>query len=150
MKAFLTSVFGKEKQDEIADALMGKDIFSNRLVKKNTIYNRTRMSNFGIKLSKLYSQMSTWKLVLITTITAIFFGVISVFFVKNVGDIQFWFGRIWSKIFARLVVVLFKEDQVSIALRNLIEQFIFWIAYIILSIPIFIFTTKKLERLLVT
>ncbi|WAM03934.1 YitT family protein [Mycoplasmopsis cynos] len=43
---------------------------------------------------------------------------------------------------ARLVVVLFKEDQVSIALRNLIEQFIFWIAYIILSIPIFIFTTK--------
>ncbi|WAM10191.1 hypothetical protein ONA24_02845 [Mycoplasmopsis cynos] len=62
MKAFLTSVFGKEKQDEIADALMGKDIFSNRLVKKNTIYNRTRMSNFGIKLSKLYSQMSTLKI----------------------------------------------------------------------------------------
>ncbi|WAM05988.1 hypothetical protein OM999_01995 [Mycoplasmopsis cynos] len=60
-EGFLTSVFGKEKQDEIADALMGKDIFSNRLVKKNTIYNRTRMSNFGIKLSKLYSQMSTFE-----------------------------------------------------------------------------------------
>ncbi|UWV81350.1 hypothetical protein [Mycoplasmopsis cynos] len=91
-EGFLTSVFGKEKQDEIADALMGKDIFSNRLVKKNTIYNRTRMSNFGIKLSKLYSQMSTWKLVLITTITAIFFGVISVFFVKNVSVYNFGLG----------------------------------------------------------
>ncbi|WAM05989.1 hypothetical protein OM999_02000 [Mycoplasmopsis cynos] len=47
---------------------------------------------------------------------------------------------------ARLVVVLFKEDQVSIALRNLIEQFIFWIAYIILSIPIFIFGYKKIGK----
>ncbi|MCU9936505.1 YitT family protein [Mycoplasmopsis cynos] len=146
MKAFLTSVFGKEKQDEIADALMGKDIFSNRLVKKNTIYNRTRMSNFGIKLSKLYSQMSTWKLVLITTITAIFFGVISVFFVKNVGIYNFGLFTAFGQALARLVVVLFKEDQVSIALRNLIEQFIFWIAYIILSIPIFIFGYKKIGK----
>ncbi|WAM08762.1 DUF2179 domain-containing protein [Mycoplasmopsis cynos] len=144
-EGFLTSVFGKEKQDEIADALMGKDIFSNRLVKKNTIYNRTRMSNFGIKLSKLYSQMSTWKLVLITTITAIFFGVISVFFVKNVGIYNFGLAA-FGQALARLVVVLFKEDQVSIALRNLIEQFIFWIAYIILSIPIFIFGYKKIGK----
>ncbi|WAM11279.1 hypothetical protein ONA00_02225 [Mycoplasmopsis cynos] len=34
MKAFLTSVFGKEKQDEIADALMGKDIFQIVLLKR--------------------------------------------------------------------------------------------------------------------
>ncbi|SYV96849.1 Uncharacterised protein, partial [Mycoplasmopsis edwardii] len=50
----------KSKKDEIADALMGKEIFSNSLVKKNTVYNRTKMSNFGIKLSSLYSQMPAW------------------------------------------------------------------------------------------
>nr|WP_117274985.1 DUF2179 domain-containing protein [Mycoplasmopsis edwardii] len=135
----------KSKKDEIADALMGKEIFSNSLVKKNTVYNRTKMSNFGIKLSSLYSQMPAWKLVLITTVTALFFGVISVFFVKNVGIYNFGLAAFGQSI-ARLTVVLFKEGQITPVLRNLIEQFIFWIAYIILSIPIFIFGYKRIGK----
>ncbi|SYV96850.1 Uncharacterised protein, partial [Mycoplasmopsis edwardii] len=57
--------------------------------------------------------------------TALFFGVISVFFVKNVGIYNFGLAAFGQSI-ARLTVVLFKEGQITPVLRNLIEQFIFW------------------------
>ncbi|EIE40399.1 hypothetical protein MCANUF31_00958 [Mycoplasmopsis canis UF31] len=143
--SFLNNSIKTTKNCEIEEAIMGEGVFSHKLVKKNTIYHRTKMSNFGLKLSSLYSQMPAWKLVLITVITAIFFGVISVFFVKNVGIYNFGLAA-FGQALARLVVVLFKEGQIDPILRNLIEQFIFWIAYIILSIPIFIFGYKKIGK----
>ncbi|VEU63161.1 DUF2179 domain-containing protein [Mycoplasmopsis bovirhinis] len=138
--------FKSKKSTEIENAVIGEGIDNHRLIKKNTVYKRTKMSNFGLKLSKLYSHMPVWKLVTITVATAIFFGVISVFFVKNVGIYNFGLAA-FGQALARLVVVLFKEGQVSETVRNLVEQFIFWIAYIILSIPIFIFGYKKIGRM---
>lgn len=119
---------------------------SNHIVKKNTIYKRTKMSNFGLKLSSLYTNMPLYKIVLITIAVAIFFGVISVFLVKNVGIYNFGLAA-FGQSFARLTKVLIKEGSMSSQVRNLIDQFIFWIAYIILSIPIFIFGYKKIGSL---
>ncbi|UWD33926.1 DUF2179 domain-containing protein [Mesomycoplasma molare] len=115
------------------------------LFKKNTVYNRTKMSNFGLKMNIFYKNMSMWKIILIVIFTAIFFGIISVFFVKNVGIYNFGlaaFGQSLSK----LISVLLKEEQVTKTTRNIIEQFIFWIFYIFLSIPIFIFGYKKVGK----
>nr|WP_233262772.1 DUF2179 domain-containing protein [Mycoplasma sp. NEAQ87857] len=117
----------------------------SHIEKKNTVYKRTKMSNFGLKLNSLYSQMSMFKIIRITIISAIFFGIISVFFVKNVGIYNFGLAA-FGQSFARILTTVLKEDQVSIAVRNLIDQFVFWIAYIILSIPIFIFGYKKIGK----
>ncbi|MEA4276312.1 DUF2179 domain-containing protein [Mycoplasma sp. 21DD0573] len=113
--------------------------------KENTLYKRTRMSNFGLKLNYFYQQMPLWKIILITNITAVIFGVIGVFFVKNVGIYNFGlaaFGQAGAKI---LVVSI--AGQVDGTVLNLIDQFVFWVAYVILSIPIFIFGYKKVGKL---
>ncbi|WP_322935808.1 DUF2179 domain-containing protein [Mycoplasmopsis felis] len=136
----------KQLVNDLSQMLVGSDEVKSKLVKKNTIYKRTKIANFGLKLNKLYSNISTWKLILITISTAIFFGVISVFLVKNVGIYNFGLAA-FGQAFSRFLVVLFKEDQISVQLRNLIDQFVFWIAYIILSIPIFVFGYKKIGKM---
>ncbi|MGZ9761933.1 DUF2179 domain-containing protein [Mycoplasma sp. 394] len=131
---------------EIGEILAGTSERKTRLVKKNTIYKRTKMANFGLKLSLLYSQKPFWKLVLITIAAAVFFGVISVFLVKNVGIYNFGlatFGQALSK----LLIVLLPKGSVTLGIRNFLDQFVFWLAYIILSIPIFIFGYKKIGKL---
>ncbi|MBN3534927.1 DUF2179 domain-containing protein [Mycoplasma procyoni] len=135
----------EQKKEQQEDSDFEQEVSKPHLVKLNTVYNRTKMSNFGLKMANFYKKMPFWKLTLITVATAIFFGVISVFFVKNVGIYNFGLAA-FGQALARLITVLFKEDQVSMATRNLIEQFVFWIAYIILSIPIFIFGYKKIGR----
>ncbi|WLP85669.1 YitT family protein [Mycoplasma seminis] len=130
---------------EISDLVDGYEA-SIHIQKTNTLYKRTRMSNFGLKLNRFYSQMPMWKIMVITIVTALFFGVISVFFVKNVGIYNFGlaaFGQSASKI----IVVNLTQEQVSATVRNLIDQFVFWVAYIILSIPIFVFGYKKVGKL---
>ncbi|QKT05414.1 DUF2179 domain-containing protein [Mycoplasma sp. OR1901] len=145
-QSLLNKITGNKFNQDIADVLFSGEQIRNKLVKKNTIYNRTKMSNFGLKLNRLYSIMPMWKLILITVITAIFFGVISVFLVKNVGIYNFGLAAVGQSL-ARLIVVFFKPDSgISVITRNLIEQFVFWIAYIILSIPIFIFGYKKIGK----
>ncbi|WP_025755119.1 DUF2179 domain-containing protein [Mycoplasmopsis cricetuli] len=119
---------------------------SCKIIKKqNTIYKKTRMSNFGLKLNYFYSQLPTWKLISITFITAVVFGIISVFFVKNVGIYNFGLAA-FGQAFARLIVVN-TVGVISNELNNAIDQAVFWIAYIILSIPIFIFGYKKIGKL---
>ncbi|WP_324673064.1 DUF2179 domain-containing protein [Mycoplasma sp. 888] len=113
--------------------------------KENTLYKRTKMSNFGLKLNYFYQQMPLWKIIWITNITAVIFGIIGVFFVKNVGIYNFGlaaFGQAGAKI---LVVSI--AEQVDGTVLNLIDQFVFWVAYVILSIPIFIFGYKKVGKL---
>ncbi|MHA3839206.1 YitT family protein [Mycoplasma sp. HF14] len=118
---------------------------SHHIQKTNTLYKRTRMSNFGLKLNHFYSQMPMWKIVTITIVTAIFFGIISVFFVKNVGIYNFGLAA-FGQSAAKIIVVNLSQDQVSASVRNLIDQFIFWIAYIILSIPVFVFGYKRVGK----
>ncbi|SJZ49463.1 YitT family protein [Mycoplasmopsis verecunda] len=120
---------------------------SNRvhIRKRNTLYKRTRMSNFGLKLNRFYSQMPMWKIVTITIVTALIFGVISVFFVKNVGIYNFGLAA-FGQSAAKIIVVNLTQKQVSAEVRNLIDQFIFWIAYIILSIPIFVFGYRRVGK----
>ncbi|MHA3796228.1 YitT family protein [Mycoplasma sp. VS30B] len=118
---------------------------SHHIQKTNTLYKRTRMSNFGLKLNRFYSQMPMWKIVTITIVTAIFFGIISVFFVKNVGIYNFGLAA-FGQSAAKIIVVNLSQDQVSASVRNLIDQFIFWIAYIILSIPVFVFGYKRVGK----
>ncbi|VEU70758.1 YitT family protein [Mycoplasmopsis glycophila] len=135
----------KTFKEDIEEALIELDV-TNRITKKHTIYKRTKMSNFGLKLSSLYSYMPIWKITLITVITAIFFGVISVFFVKNVGIYNFGLAA-FGQAAARILITLLKEGTVTETVRNLIDQFVFWILYIILSIPIFIFGYKRIGKL---
>ncbi|TDV22854.1 uncharacterized membrane-anchored protein YitT (DUF2179 family) [Mycoplasmopsis mustelae] len=144
-KSFVSKLSSKALNEEIGQLLVGEDQNKTRLVKKNTIYKRTKMANFGLKLSNFYSQMPTWKLLSITIITAIVFGVISVFLVKNVGIYNFGLAA-FGQAFSRLLVVLLSEGSVSLVIRNLLDQFVFWLAYIILSIPIFIFGYKKIGK----
>ncbi|WP_426461489.1 YitT family protein [Mycoplasma hafezii] len=132
----------KRVKEDIQNSLSGYDIHE-KIEKKNTVYKRTRMSNFGLKLSSLYTKMSTQKIVWITIVTAIVFGVISVFFVKNVGIYNFGLAA-FGQAAARILVTMLKPDQITEAMRNLVDQFVFWVLYIILSIPIFIFGYKKI------
>ncbi|TNK82207.1 YitT family protein [Mycoplasmopsis pullorum] len=148
-KACLTRKNKKFKLNEIYDKdydnhVDPHDELCSDVVKKNTVYKRTRMSNFGLKLSNFYKAMPMWKILLITIVTAIFFGIISVFFVKNVGIYNFGFAA-FGQAAARLITSSMPES-IAPTVRNLIDQAIFWIAYIILSIPIFIFGYKKIGR----
>ncbi|WP_084177986.1 YitT family protein [Mycoplasma buteonis] len=136
----------KKVREDIENSLSGYDVITEKIEKKNTVYKRTRMSNFGLKLHTLYTNLPMWKIILITIVTAIVFGVISVFFVKNVGIYNFGLAA-FGQAAARILVTELKADQVSEVTRNLIDQFVFWVLYIILSIPIFIFGYKKIGKL---
>ncbi|UUD36009.1 DUF2179 domain-containing protein [Mycoplasmopsis citelli] len=113
--------------------------------KAHTVYKKTRMSNFGLKLNYFYSYLPMPKLIFITVTTAIIFGVISVFFVKNVGIYNFGLAAFGQAI-ARLIIVKL-AGSVSPGLLNGIDQLVFWLAYIILSIPIFVLGYKKIGKI---
>ncbi|VEU73905.1 hypothetical protein [Mycoplasmopsis anatis] len=74
------------------------------VAKKNTVYKRTKMTNFSLPLRSFYGQKPMWQIITITIITAIVFGVISVFFVKNVGIYNFGLAAFGQSI-ARLITV---------------------------------------------
>ncbi|QCZ36488.1 DUF2179 domain-containing protein [Mycoplasma nasistruthionis] len=149
-KHFFQKLFGitsKKKPDLNAIEDLNQDLeaiqlHQTHIHKQNTVYKRTRMSNFGLKLSFLYGQFTLTTILLITIATAIVFGVVSVFLVKNVGIYNFGLAA-FGQAAAKIIVVNLKESQVSQTVRNLIDQFVFWIAYVILSIPIFYFGYKK-------
>lgn len=120
---------------------------TRKVIKKNTVYRRTKMSNFGLKLARFYSPMSIKQMIIITISVAVFFGVISVFFVKNVGIYNFGLAAIGQSA-ARLITTLIPEESgISEPVRNIIDQAIFWNAYIILSIPLFVFAYYKIGKL---
>lgn len=133
------SKFNKNNANNEINADLNFDV-----AKKNTIYKRTKMTNFGLPLRSFYGQKPMWQVMGITIITAIVFGVISVFFVKNVGIYNFGLAAFGQSI-ARLITVSMPES-VAANVRNMIDQLVYWIAYIVLSIPIFIFGYKKIGK----
>ncbi|MCU9933790.1 hypothetical protein NWE61_00935 [Mycoplasmopsis felis] len=69
----------KQLVNDLSQMLVGSDEVKSKLVKKNTIYKRTKITNFGLKLNKLYSNISHEKLILITISTP-YFLVLFLFF----------------------------------------------------------------------
>lgn len=118
-----------------------------RLVsKKNVNYKYTKMSNFILKLSHFYGPMPFWKLMLITSGLAILFGVIGVFLVKNPGIYNFGLAAFGQAISKLTVVLLRNVKVITPTISNIIDHALFWIMYLVLSIPIFVFGWKKLGR----
>ncbi|WP_126118642.1 DUF2179 domain-containing protein [Mycoplasmopsis caviae] len=114
--------------------------------KKNTQYKYTKMSNFVLKLSRFYAPMPLWKLGLITAALAVFFGVIGIFFVKNPGIYNFGLAAFGQAISRLTNVLLRGNPNVTPAIYNVIDHALFWILYLVLSIPIFIFGWKKVGK----
>ncbi len=118
-----------------------------RLVsKKNVNYKYTKMSNFILKLSRFYGPMPFWKLMLITCGLAIIFGIIGVFLVKNPGIYNFGLAAFGQAIAKLTVVLLRKVKAITPNISNIIDHALFWIMYLVLSIPIFWFGWKKLGK----
>ncbi|WP_027120379.1 DUF2179 domain-containing protein [Mycoplasmopsis lipofaciens] len=114
--------------------------------KKHTHYRLTKLSNFVLKLSKFYAPMPMWKLGLITGGLAVLFGIISVFFVKNPGIYNFGLAAFGQSI-ARLTNVLLRNSSnITKPIYNIIDNALFWILYLFLSIPLFIFGWKKVGK----
>ncbi|WP_084260953.1 DUF2179 domain-containing protein [Mycoplasmopsis felifaucium] len=114
--------------------------------RKNTRYKYTKISNFVLRLSRFYALMPFWKLGLITAGLAILFGIVGIFLVKNPGIYNFGlaaFGQATSKI---TMTFLRKFPEISKPVYNAIDQSMFWILYLVLSIPIFWFGWVKLGR----
>lgn len=138
-------------QDTIVEKIMEEENEINKskpkiIDKKNKTYKRTKMSNFVLKLSHFYGPMPFWKLMLITSGLAIIFGVIGVFLVKNPGIYNFGLAAFGQAI-AKLTVVLLRDvEAINSSISNIIDHALFWIMYLILSIPIFVFGWKKLGK----
>ncbi|VEU75413.1 Uncharacterized protein conserved in bacteria (DUF2179) [Mycoplasmopsis maculosa] len=114
--------------------------------KKNTTYKQTKLSNFVLKLSRFYALMPFWKLGLITAGLAILFGVVSVFLVKNPGIYNFGLAAFGQAISKLTVTLLRNNPEINGTLFNIIDHSLFWILYLVLSIPLFIFSWKKLGK----
>lgn len=120
----------------------GKNV-AKTVSRENTTYQYTKMSNFVLKLSKFYAPMPMWKLCLITSGFAILFGIIGVFLVKNPGIYNFG-AAAFGQAAARITNVLLRENKnITPEIYKVIDHALFWILYIVLSIPIFIFGWKK-------
>lgn len=114
--------------------------------KKNTQYKYTKMSNFVLKLSRFYAPMPLWKLALITAGFAIAFGIVGVFFVKNPGIYNFGLAAFGQAISRLTNVLLRANPNINDTIYNVIDHALFWILYLVLSIPIFIFGWKKVGK----
>ncbi|QSF13603.1 DUF2179 domain-containing protein [Mycoplasma sp. Mirounga ES2805-ORL] len=130
-------IFTKEDQDEIKKVIK----------KQNTKYKYTKLSNFVLKMSRLYAPMPIWKISLITSLLAVFFGVISFFFVKNTGIYNFGLAAFGQSISRLTNVYLRHNPDITIWAYNIIDNLLFWILYLVLSIPIFIFGWKKVGKI---
>lgn len=122
--------------------LIHKDVVE----KKNTSYRYTKMSNFVLKLSRFYALMPMWKLALITGFLAIIFGIVGVFLVKNPGIYNFGLAAFGQAISRLTNVLLRNNPKITPEIYNIIDHSLFWLLYLILSIPIFIFGWKKVGK----
>ncbi|MGY5139673.1 DUF2179 domain-containing protein [Mycoplasmopsis gallinarum] len=140
------------KKEEYYDASI--DIFTKEndqpfqeiVTKKNTHYKYTKLSNFVLKFSRFYAPMELWKIVTITGGLAVIFGVIGVFFVKNPGIYNFGLAALGQAISKLTNTLLRHNEAITPAIYNAIDHALFWIAYLILSIPIFILGWKKVGK----
>lgn len=136
-----------DENSMIANQLVDENHNKKKIVdKKNTQYRYTKMSNFVLQLSRFYALMPLWKLGLITAGLAILFGVVGIFLVKNPGIYNFGlaaFGQAISKI---VVTSLRSNASITKPIMNAIDHSLFWILYLVLSNPIFVFGWKKLGR----
>ncbi|KKB26743.1 hypothetical protein MM26B8_04490 [Mycoplasmopsis meleagridis] len=139
--------------EENADGSMF-DIFTNEpdspiqqiIKKKNTKYRYTKLSNFVLKFSRFYAPMPIYKIALFTAFFAIIFGVVGIFFVKNPGIYNFGLAAIGQAISRLTNVLLRSNPEITVTIYNIIDQALFWILYLILSIPIFWFGLKKVGK----
>ncbi|WP_029512942.1 DUF2179 domain-containing protein [Mycoplasmopsis iners] len=131
------------------------DIFTNEpdspvkqvIKKKNTQYRYTKLSNFVLRFSRFYAPMPLWKISLFTALLAIVFGVVGIFFVKNPGIYNFGLAAIGQAISKITNVLLRANPNITSAYYNVIDHALFWILYLVLSIPIFWFGFKKVGKI---
>lgn len=117
------------------------------VTKINTKYHKTRISNFALKMSFLYKPRNIWVYISISALVGFLFGVISLFFVKNTGLYNFGIAAIGQGI-AKITVALLPVEWAlnNLSMVNAIDQSIFWFLYMVISIPLFIFSYKKLGK----
>lgn len=125
----------------------GRTVPKQKVLKvKNTSYRYTKMSNFVLRLSKFYSLTSFWKLALITAGLAVLFGFIGIFFVKNPGIYNFGLAAFGQAVSRITITALRKNPNITPSIFNAIDHSLFWVLYLALSIPIFVFGWKKLGK----
>lgn len=122
------------------------DKIEKEVIKINTRYHKSYISNFALKLSLLYKRRPSWVYILISAFIGFIFGVISLFFVKNTGLYNFGIAAIGQGIAKLTVALLHPILKNEPYILNVIDQSIFWFLYVLVSVPLFVFSYKKLGK----
>ncbi|MDJ1646391.1 DUF2179 domain-containing protein [Mycoplasma phocimorsus] len=117
------------------------------ILRLNTKYKRNYISNFALKLSFLYKPRKLWFILFISTILGIIYGTTRVFLVGSTGIYDFGIAAIGQGI-AKLTMALLWNSNINITPDQLriLYEILFWSLYIIISIPLFILSYKKLGK----
>lgn len=115
-------------------------------VERTVRVERVRITSTIIKFSKLYGPKRMSRCVLITIALGMLSGFISMLLVQNTGLYSFGIAALIQG-FARLAFVdLALKGEANSSLPNTIYQLIFWLVYVLVNIPLMIFSWYKISK----
>ncbi len=109
-------------------------------------FDRIRKTSGLLRFSGLYSEKRVWVRYLIIAIGALFFGFISLIFVKNTGLYSAGLGGIFQGIARFTQTAMLQGSPAMVAAAPTVYNVLFWGLYFIANLPLCLFAYYKIDK----
>lgn len=123
------------------EAIKNRFNFANRKGKK---INRVRLTTALLRFAGLYGPKKMWQRYLIIGVCALFQGFFSLLLIQNTGLYNFGISSITQGL-ARITFVELSLNHAQVNIK-LIYQLVFWVLYLIINIPLIVFSWFKIGK----
>ncbi|WP_052663040.1 DUF2179 domain-containing protein [Mycoplasmoides pirum] len=106
---------------------------------------RAHLTSSLLHFASFYEFKKTWYRVLIIVICALAQGFLSILLIQNTGLYNFGISSITQGLARITFVTLSLQDNMTIDI-NFVYQLVFWVLYIVINIPLIIFSWFKIGR----
>lgn len=116
----------------------------NSIKKTNENIKRARLTTAILKFANLYGPKQIWTRCLVAIIVALIQGFVSLLLIQNTGLYNFGISSITQGL-ARLTFVKLSLDSSTVDV-NAIYQIVFWLVYVMINIPLILFSWFKVGK----
>lgn len=110
-----------------------------------SLLKRTRLTTSILHFANLYGPKKLWSRIAIISLTALLQSFVTLILIQNTGIYNFGLSSITQGL-ARISFVHLALNQNNITLANDAFNIVFWAAYLVLNIPLFVFSWFKIGK----
>lgn len=146
----IVNSFDNQNKEVSKTSLFDNQLTQNRfdILNKTNNSKRVRLTTQILRFTILYGPKKIWQKIAIIVTCALFQGFLTILLIQNTGLYNFGISSITQGL-ARITFVSLtfnSNNGLSPTIVNLIYQLVFWVLYLIINIPLIIFSWLKVGR----